>query len=62
MRDEFAVLFFVGIILFILAMYIISALYFDGLVNFIDFIIDSINIAIDGVRTLFRAIYETFIG
>lgn len=62
MRDEFKVLFFIGTILFVLAMYIISALFFDGLVNFVNHIIDLFYLAIEGIKTLFRAIYETFIG
>lgn len=62
MRDDIAVMLFVAIILFILAMYVISALYFDGLINLIEYGIDLIYLVIEAIKTLFRAIYETFLG
>lgn len=61
MQERTGLIIFVGIILFILFVYVISALYFDELILFFEYLWIAINQGIDAIQTLFRAIYETFV-
>lgn len=60
MRENTGLIVFVAIILFILFVYVVSALYFDGLIQLFQFLGYLLAQAYDAVVTLFEAIYRTF--
>lgn len=61
MQERTGLIVFVGIILFILFVYVISALYFDELLLFFEYLWMAVNQGLDAIQTLFRAIFETFV-
>lgn len=61
MRDNFAVILFVLIILFILITYIVAALYFDGLISMFEAFGELLRYLWNIIETVLEAIYDTFI-
>jgi len=60
MRDSIAVLIFITIILFILVTYVVSALFFDGLINMLEMIYELILQLWDIIKLVGESIQETY--
>lgn len=62
MRQKTAVYLFVFVMLALLAVYAIAALYFDGIINFIELIWEGLKTVKDIIYMVLDSIYQTFLA